>query len=463
VVCRLSVSNGLLIRNVEIGGRPNQDCLVRDGAIAAVGRNLPNPGVDELPGRGGALLPGLADHHLHLFAMAAAAHSFDLSLHADLNALSRFNTAGGWVRVVGWDERHGDLDRDRLDALVGDRPVRVQHRSGALWVLNSSGLHAVTDKAGEPPDSAERDGSGRLTGRLWRADRWLRDAIGTLPDLADVGRSLASVGVTAVTDATPDHDVRALEHLMRAVQHEQLLQRVQLTCELLPIELPARVSIGPRKLVVTDHELPHLAELVAAISGAHAAERAVAVHCVSREALALTLAALHEAGTQPGDRIEHCAIADAAAVTELAALNLIVVTQPSLVVRRGDLYLSRHNASEHDDLWRHASLLAGGVPTVASSDAPYGDPDPWLTIRAARDRTTQSGAVLGAAERVPAEQTLAGLLSPLERPGGPPRTVSVGEPADLVLLKVPLPTAFAEPLREHVAATLVAGRVAYLD
>jgi hypothetical protein len=41
--------------------------------------------------------------------------------------------------------------------------------------------------------------------------------------------------------------------------------------------------------------------------------------------------------------------------------------------------------------------------------------------------------------------------------------VSVGEPADLVLLKVPLPTAFAEPLREHVAATLVAGRVAYLD
>ncbi|WP_229758442.1 hypothetical protein [Peterkaempfera bronchialis] len=47
---------------------------------------------------------------------------------------------GTWVRGVGYHESvAGPLDRDRLDALVAHRPVRVQHRSGALWILNSAG------------------------------------------------------------------------------------------------------------------------------------------------------------------------------------------------------------------------------------------------------------------------------------------------------------------------------------
>lgn len=464
MVSRLSGRDGLLIRDVEIEGAPNQDCLVLDGKIAAIGRDLQHPHVDEVPGRGGALLPGFADHHLHLFAIAAAAQSFDLSEHDDVGALSGFNAPGEWVRVVGWDEvRHGDLDRNRLDALMGERPVRVQHRSGALWVLNSAGLRAVIDAAGEPPAGAEEDEFGRLTGRLWRADRWLRDAIGTPPDLGDVARSLSRFGIIAVTDATPDHDARALQHLIAAVAGGQLPQRVQLTCTEVPEELPSRVSVGPRKLVVADHELPRLTQLAADIATAHDAGRAVAVHCVSRAALALTIAALRDAGSRAGDRIEHCAIADRAVIAELAAMKLTVVTQPSLVLRRGDRYLSSHHREELADLWRFASLQDAGVATVASSDAPYGDLDPWVTIRAARDRATASGAVLGEGERVSAARTLAGFLAPLEQPGGPPRRMLIGEPADLVLLHAPLAAALEESSREVVAATFASGRVVYGD
>lgn len=460
----MSGRDGLLVRDVELEGTPGQDCLVLDGVVAAVGTDLRHPNVVEVAGRGGALLPGLADHHLHLFAMAAAAQSFDLSEHDDIGVLGAFNVPGRWVRVLGWDEaRHGDLDRDRLDCLTGERPVRVQHRSGALWVLNSAGLRAVIDAAGEPPAGAEEDEAGRLTGRLWRADRWLRDAIGMPPKLGDIAQSLSRFGVTAVTDATPDHDARAVQHLIAAVADGELPQRIQLTCADVPAELPSRIRVGPRKLVVADHELPDLTRLISEIATAHGAGRAVAVHCVSREALALTLAAFHDAGTRPGDRIEHCAIADRAAVAELASLDLTVVTQPSLVTCRGDRYLSNHDPAEHDDLWRYASLLDAGVATVASSDAPYGDPDPWATIRAARDRTTASGAVLGADERVSPERTLAGFLAPLDRPSGPPRRVAVGEPADLVLLKAPLSSALAESCRELVAVTVTDGRITYRD
>ena len=60
---------------------------------------------------GGALLPGLHDHHVHLMAMAAARDSVDVGT-AGLAAL---RTAPGddWVRAVGYHESiAGPLDRD---------------------------------------------------------------------------------------------------------------------------------------------------------------------------------------------------------------------------------------------------------------------------------------------------------------------------------------------------------------
>ena len=52
----------------------------------------------------------------------------------------------------------------------------------------------------------------------------------------------------------------------------------------------------------------------------------------------------------------------------------------------------------HRGLHRLGSFVGAGLRVRAGSDAPYGDPDPWLGVAAAADRRTAGGRVLGAAE-----------------------------------------------------------------
>src|SRR5690606_2551112 len=125
---------------------------------------------------------------------------------------------GTWIRAVGYHESvAGALDRAFLDRIVPARPVRVQHRTGAMWVLNSAGLGAL-GTAGVPA-GAGRDPSGELNGRLHRAGEWLRDHLPSDigADLADLGAALARVGITGVTDATPFRRAEDLDSLARAV------------------------------------------------------------------------------------------------------------------------------------------------------------------------------------------------------------------------------------------------------
>ena len=66
----------MLIRNAEIEGEAPVDLRITDRHIAATGSSLKrSAGELVLDAEGGALLPGLHDHHLHLFALAAALDS----------------------------------------------------------------------------------------------------------------------------------------------------------------------------------------------------------------------------------------------------------------------------------------------------------------------------------------------------------------------------------------------------
>src|ERR671916_1771459 len=65
----------LVFRDVDVDGR-RVDVRVVGGRVAGVGPGLaPAPGTAVVDGGGGALLPGLHDHHLHLLAAAAARRS----------------------------------------------------------------------------------------------------------------------------------------------------------------------------------------------------------------------------------------------------------------------------------------------------------------------------------------------------------------------------------------------------
>lgn len=390
---------------------------------------------------GGALLPGLVDHHVHLLATAAARASVDVSEPRGLAALS--DLAGeGWVRAVG--ARH-ELTKDDLDAVSRERPIRVQHRSGALWTLNSAGLDAVS-RSGGPRSLTRRE---KDTGQLWRADDRLRTLLPAagVPDLVSLGRDLLTRGVTAVSDATPTLDAAA-----RTMLGDALPQRIMSM---------GGEGDGPRKVMVADHELPPLDALVSTFVDVHRAGRAVAVHCVTRESLVLAVVALREAGSHPGDRIEHAAVCDDDVAALMADLGVVVVTQPSLVHQRGDDYLAGCAPQDRPWLWRHAGLLAAGVPVALSSDAPYGDVDPWRAIATAVDRTTISGTVLGADEGVCPLRALNAMLTPPDDPGGRPRTIREGVAADLCLLARPLADTLADPASTMVAATVIGGEVLF--
>ncbi|KOU58924.1 hypothetical protein ADK57_35060 [Streptomyces sp. MMG1533] len=458
------MTGDVLLRGVELRGRL-VDCRISGGVVTQIGLQLRAGSAESVVrGDGGTLLPGLADHHLHLAATAARDASLDLSAASREGFAALLGGAvpgeDGWVRVVDYDEVvHGDLDRDTLDAWSRAVPVRVQHRSGALWVVNSAGLERLGAGAASH-EGVERDRAGRPTGRLWRADAWLRDALGGRPpSLRVVGTRLAALGVTHVADATPD--AGAAQVVAEAVRRDELPQHVMVMAADADVPAHPRLSVGPVKLVVADHALPDLDDLAGRMERAHTGGRPVAVHCVTRTALALTLAAFDQAGVMDGDRVEHCAVADLSAAKELAARGIRVVTQPTLVALRGDDYWARVEPEDRPDLWRYAGLLRAGVKVAAGSDAPYGDPDPWAGLRAAAERLTPSGRVLGPGERVPAGAVLRGMLSPLHDAGGPPREIAVGGPADLVLLDRPLADALRAPDARHVRATLIDGRIVH--
>ncbi|MGH3757563.1 amidohydrolase family protein [Actinophytocola sp.] len=433
----MSDGAGWLLRDVEIDGR-RTDCRLSVGAVAEIGTDLPPlPGEAVLDGRGGALVPGLADHHLHILATAAAAASLDLA--GGEIATAPETPGSGWLRVIGSGEP--DLDRHTLDRRWPDRPVRLQHRGGALWTLNSAAVELLGD--GLRADE-------RRTGRVWRSDARLRRLVGSTVEpaaLGTLGARLAGYGLTHLTDAGPDLDAGALVRLRAALpQHVHSMG-------------PAGGSM-PRKIVVTDHEPPRLGDLTSRIADAHEQGRPAAVHAVSAVALALALAAFEQAGTRRGDRIEHAAVCDDDAARVLAELGLTVVTQPSLAVRHGLAYLRDTEPGERSALWRHAGLRRVGVTVVVSSDAPYGDANPWHGVQAAATRRLPDGTTLGTAETIPAAAAFATLLSDPADPGGPLRRISPEAPADLTLLDGPLHVVIAAAMAgvTPVRATFVRGR-----
>ena len=214
---------------------------------------------------------------------------------------------------------------------------------------------------------------------------------------------------------------------------------------------------GPVKLVVADHALADVDGLAAAIAGAHRRNRLVALHCVTRVGLLLALAAWDEAGARPGDRIEHGAVVHPAEAVRIAAHGLTVVTQPAFVAERGDDYLADVDVADRPWLWPCAGLLRAGIAVGGSTDAPFGPVDPWLAVAAAVERRTSTGRVLGPDEHLEARRALDLFLGPAGAPGGPPRRITPGAPADLCLLEAPLEEALRAPSATLVAATVRAG------
>jgi predicted amidohydrolase YtcJ len=417
----------LLIRNARDTRGKALSIGIRDGRIAAMGTAVEGSG-PEFDANGRTAGAGLHDHHLHLLATAARLDSVNLAAcRSEDDAITRLRAKAGkpgrWVRAIGYDERIAGLpDRLRLDAWLPGHPLRVQDRTGGYWLLNSEG---ITRLGGPPfPPCVERDAEGQPNGRIRRGDVWLRERIGGAPpSLAALGASLARRGVTGVTDAGASNGPAEAVLLASAMPQQLVLMGTE--------ELPAGdgYALGPVKLLLDENDLPPVETVAARIAAARALGRNVAAHCVTLGELLFYLEALSQAGgARAGDRIEHGGVIAESLIGDIAAAGLTVVTQANFIHDRGDRYRARMDRNELGDLYRLGSLLRGGVRVRGGSDAPYGEPDPWIAIRAATDRRTREGAMIGGTEAVGRAEALALYQA------GP---LAVGGAADLILYDWP--------------------------
>ena len=349
----------MLIARAEVEGLV-RDVRVQGGSVCELGERLrPLADEDVVDAHGAALIPGLRDHHLHIRALAAASLSIQVGPPdvRDPTALARRLQAAtprsGWIRAIGYhDSVAGPIDAAALDAIIPHQPVRVQHRSGAMWILNSAAM-ATTGLAVADHPGVERDAKGLPTGRLFRMDDWLRRVTpGSELDLTAIGALEASRGVTGLTDATPAQEEEDVADLVQARASGALPQRLTLMAARVP-EADG-VDLGALKIVLDEVRLPGLDDLAAEIGGAHAGGRAVAIHCLTGAELLLALCALDVARPLPGDRLEHAALIPPEAIDFVRRLGVTVVTQPNFVSERGDAY--RRDVPPADP--------AGPVPTA---------------------------------------------------------------------------------------------------
>ena len=468
----------MLIRHAVLQDGTFVNLRIDGGSVAAMGTELPaRPGETVIDARGGALLPGLHDHHLHLLALATSLESLRCGppqvstaeeLRHRLAERSRA-TAGeqdqDWIRGIGYHESvAGEIDRRWLDRVVPSRPVRIQHRSGRLWVINSRGLERLCSPTAAATMAQAPQSEELATGRIFDADSWLRERLGGHPpSLGHASAVLASHGITGVTDASARNTRCDYEHFAEVAARDGLLQRLVVMgdASLDAVAPTEHVRRGPTKIYLRESALPVAEQLFATITHSHAAGRTVAIHCVTETEVVFAAAAIAEAGCQPGDRIEHASVAPPDVVALLAGQGLTVVTQPNFIRERGDAYLADVPARDRPWLYRGRGFLDAGIRLAAGTDAPLGDPNPWLAMQAAVDRRTLNGRMLGEDESLSPEEALSLFSGDPLAPGRGANRIAPGSTADFCVLDRPWSAARENLAATRVSATVQGGRLVW--
>lgn len=165
-------------------GRPAPEAVaVRDGRIAAVG-SLPRcraalgSNFDTVDLKGGALLPGFIDTHLHPTAMILYQLSADLTgvgsmadLGDRLREMAEKDTSANWVMGLQFDDQAlippRMPDRRDLDAICPDRPAFLLSRDGHTVMANTRAMAAagIGAHTPDPPGGRiDREPDGRPVG-----------------------------------------------------------------------------------------------------------------------------------------------------------------------------------------------------------------------------------------------------------------------------------------------------------
>lgn len=426
-----------IISGLDWRGRPI-DVAIADGVISSI-----TP-CTSAPRR--TLLPALHDHHVHLYAAAARLDSLDASGCTSRGAfLELVRTAAhraSTVRVVGYDETVvGPLDRSALDALGAPRvAIRVQHRGGHLWILNTAACARLAASVDVPDD-----------GCFWDRDHDVVDASAPPIDVERVVSRLQSRGVVGVDDLTPTLSHHDADDLRNRLRHD-LDVRV----------FGATTTTGTwrfgdgRKVILPDHTLPLPDEVAATADAARPA--AVAFHCVTTETMAILLACAES--LRVGDRIEHAFVTPPEAPRLWAARGEdtpMIGIHPGFLRTHGDRHARHAPPRDLSDYLRVRAWADAGLTLLGGTDMPFSVEDPWTAMQAAVDRRTASGAVLSPDEAISPEAAFS-LFRRGGWSGGEPRlNLEPGTAADICVIRGTWHDARRDVSGVDVLSTLRAG------
>lgn len=477
----------VLLRRVRLGLRgPVVDVRLAGGAVAEIGSITQTRDSTVIDGRGGTLLPGLVDAHVHAAQWASSRRRVRLedagSAREAVDTVVAAAPAGPTELVIGGGFRDGlwpdEPHKDLLERALPGRPVALFSNDLHTAWLSPAAL-ALVGQAHHPTGVLVEGDCNRATAALPAAsedqlDRWVLEAM----DAA------AARGVTAIVDfeyadtvadwmrrlAAGSSAVRVRCVIARHVLDEAIA-RGHRTGDPVPGS-DGLLTVGPYKLFVdgslntrtaychdpypglASHgrlELPP-AELVPLMAKAHRHGIQPAVHAIGDRATAIALDAFAEVGC-PG-RIEHAQLVRPDDMARFAALGVTVGVQPAHAPDDRDV-ADRYWAGRTGQAFPYAALLAAGARLEIGSDAPVSPLDPWDGIASAVGRTDDDRPPWHPEQAIP-------LADALRAASGGRAGVRVGDPADLVVVAADPGDLAPHELRDiPVVATLMAGRPTY--
>jgi len=458
---------------------------IQDNRIVAVGgddalRELQKRNTKTIDCKGKTVLPGFIDAHCHLHALVESYVTLNLEpshnvrsiqdVQTKIKELSQKLPSGAWIRGRGYNEfylaekRHPN--RWDLDQVTSAHPIKLTHRTGHAHVLNSLALKMVgiSNETSDPPDGLiDRDiKTGEPTGLLYRMGDFLSRKIPPFEnDQLDQGMKIAndellSVGITSIQDASSHNGIEQWKMFHRWKETSFLRPRVvmMLGTESFPIyrkqdfetELDKnQLRLSGVKIILhetTGRLHPPQSELYEMVLRIHQAGFQACLHAVDEKEVEAACSTIEYAlqkfpRSDHRHRIEHCSVCPPSLAKRLAALGIMVVTQPSFIYYSGDRYLQTVPAEELKHLYPISTLLKKGVKVAASSDCPIAPANPLMGIYAACSRMTETGETVLSKEKITPEEALRMYGETAARATfdeGMKGSISPGKLADLVVL-----------------------------
>jgi predicted amidohydrolase YtcJ len=500
---------------------------IKDGKILVVG-DL--PAVKKAAGdhyeyydlEGHTMVPGFIETHDHMMQHGATMQMPDVTpftqptLKQALQTLSTLQPdKDGWIKAWAvdqtlYEEKRGPTIQE-LDALFPDTPVLIWHLSGHGAYANSKALAvAGIDKQTSAPEGGEfvKDENGEFTGYLKGMPAWM--AVSSIPAVTldvvvDSGKFRASKGFTTVSELAIMHS-NMLQLLEEATSDENFPVRIMAG---LFVTMPGFEEVAKQarnyetglfkvKFVKTWTDgstqggtgyftEPFHNHGFDTRKGARGTQEkfneevtkmlqlgfAPAIHANGDGAMDLALNAIEYARKKTGNtkirpHLIHCQYVRPDQFDRISEMGNIGMTFMTPHVyywgdMHRDVFIGPERAANISAL---KTAIEKGIDYAIHNDAPVTPPDAMHSMWVAVKRLTSSGKLLGAEQRITAEQALAGYTREAAAVFGMEDeigTLEVGKYADFVVLeKNPLQVELDHIKDIKIIATVMGGRVTHL-